>query len=409
MTSAAATPYAKPYLFELRMAAMSGAGFAVAGIHLPFFPIWMASIGMTPWQIALLMALPMAVRIPVAPFLLSVADRSRDRALVLTLVSLACAILSAGFIFETGFWPILLITVLLGIAWAPQVPLIDAITLSGVRRYGSDYAAMRVWGSIAFLAASFGCGNILDAFGHGSVPFILCAGFTLAFAVSLATPRIGRPRDPSSAGSLGLVDMPHTLLRPHFVLFIAAVSLVQASHAFLYSFSSIYWSSLGISASLIGALWAAGLIAEIAVFFVFRPLLGHLDPQNVLIAGGAVAVLRWLAFPLVEAFDIGIGGFFVLQTLHAVTFAITFLAMQAMIASDVEEADLGSAQGFYTFVSGIVLAAAMLLSGPLYNAAGAGGFAGMAILAAAGVGLAVWLRVRYPHTSGAGGETSEPV
>lgn len=387
---------------------MSAAGFAMNGIQLPFFPVWLDELGFEPWQISLLLALPLLVRIPAAPAILAAADRSRDRALALIAVSLACCVFSAGFLFTSVFWPLLILTILLGIGVAAQVPLTDSIMLSGVRRYGSDYARMRVWGSIAFLAANLAGGYAINAFGAGAVPAILFAGYSVALAISLFVPWLGRPRNASPAPDALLKGARNAFMRRDFLIFVSAVSLVQASHGFLYGFGSIYWRAIGIGETTIGLLWAAGVLAEIVIFFVFRKAFGTTDPRNVLLLGAGMAVLRWLLFPMVESFGLGLAGFLVLQAMHAFTFAAAYLAMQAMVAKTIEEKDLGSAQGVYTFLSSAALALALFLSGPLYKALGGGGYAVMALIAGAGFVLALLAGGPQPQSSRGGGETSDP-
>ena len=44
------------------------------------------------------------------------------------------------------------------------------MALSGVRRFNSDYARMRVWGSISFLVANLAGGIALQHFGAGILP-----------------------------------------------------------------------------------------------------------------------------------------------------------------------------------------------------------------------------------------------
>ena len=62
-----------------------------------------------------------------------------------------------------------------------------------------------------------------------------------------------------------------SLLRePAFVAAIAAASLVQASHAVYYGFATIDWQGASYDGSVIGALWALGVVAEIALFALER-------------------------------------------------------------------------------------------------------------------------------------------
>jgi hypothetical protein len=50
------------------------------------------------------------------------------------------------------------------------------------------------------------------------------------------------------------------------VAVLIACSLVQASHALYYGFSTIDWTTKGLSDTAIGSLWALGVIAEILLF-----------------------------------------------------------------------------------------------------------------------------------------------
>jgi PPP family 3-phenylpropionic acid transporter len=41
---------------------------------------------------------------------------------------------------------------------------------------------------------------------------------------------------------------------------------MHGSHAFYYAFGTLHWQAQGLGAGLIGALWATGVVAEIALF-----------------------------------------------------------------------------------------------------------------------------------------------
>jgi PPP family 3-phenylpropionic acid transporter len=173
------------------------------------------------------------------------------------------------------------------------------------------------------------------------------------------------------------------------VLFLLASALVQASHAQLYTFGTIYWESIGIGGTAIGFLWAFSVTAEVVMFTVFRRLFGRI-PSSVVLAGGAVmAIVRWTLFPLVDPLGLGLGGFFLVQGMHAFSFSAVFLATQKMLAETVPEERIGAAQGAAYFANNILLATLTLAAGPLYRAFGPESFATMAGVAAVAVILAL--------------------
>jgi PPP family 3-phenylpropionic acid transporter len=377
-----------PFRFELRVALAYFAIFTSSGMHLPYFPLWLEYRALTPTQISIVLSMPLFVRVVAAPLVSMLADRSNDRAHILTMATILAVIVAAFYLLPFGFAGILVVSLLLAPPWTSQVPLADTIALSGVRRYGADFARMRVWGSISFLLTSFVGGVFIQLVGEHIIPWALLATLVAACGVSFIVPRIGKPRRLSPLSDVDIADAGRALRRPAFVTFLIATGITQASHAYGYSFSAIYWKSIGIGETMIGALWSISVVAEVIMFTFFRRLFGGLHPANVLIIGSAVAMFRWAVFPLIAPAGLGVAGFLVVQSLHAFSFALSFLGMQKMIALTIPEERGGTAQGLSTFFIGTSLAIATMASGPLYSVTGIYGFFGMVLLAASGLGLA---------------------
>jgi PPP family 3-phenylpropionic acid transporter len=209
-----------------------------------------------------------------------------------------------------------------------------------------------------------------------------------ACGMSFVVPRIGKPRRLSPLSDIDMANAGRALRRPAFVTFLIATGITQASHAYGYSFSAIYWKSIGIEETVIGALWSIAVVAEVIMFTCFRRFFGRLHPARVLMIGSAVAIFRWTVFPLIVPAGLGVAGFFVVQSLHSFSFALSFLGMQKMIAMTIPEERGGTAQGISTFFIGTSLAIITMVSGPLYSATGIYGFYAMVALAAVGLLLA---------------------
>lgn len=389
MITASADPgLDKPPRFELRVALAYFAIFASSGLHLPYFPLWLEYRSLTPTEISIVLSMPLFVRVIAAPLVSMLADRSNDRAHILTIATVLAVIVAAFYFVPFGFAGILIVSLMLAPPWTSQVPLADTIALSGVRRYGADFAKMRVWGSISFLLASFAGGVFIQYFGEWIIPSALLATLIAACAMSFVVPRIGKPRRLSPLSDVDIADAGRALRRPAFVTFLIATGITQASHAYGYSFSAIYWKSIGIGETVIGALWSISVVAEVIMFTMFRRLFGKLHPARVLMVGSAFAMFRWAAFPLVAPSGLGVAGFFLIQSLHAFSFALSFLGMQKMIALTIPEERGGTAQGLSTFFIGTSLAIATMVSGPLYARTEIYGFYVMVALAACGLMLA---------------------
>lgn len=397
----------EPEGFKTRLSLLFATLFVPNAVHLAFFPVWLKNAGYSSFEISTLLSAPVLIRIFATPPVTFYADRSPERAFVMIAIAAIAFALSLMLFIPLHFYGMLILVCVLSAAWSPQVPLADSIALSGVRRFGLDYASVRIWGSILFLAVNVCTGFVVQYFGSGAVPALLMMGFLSVLIAAIAMPRLGRRRRLSDAGLIPAATQ--SLRRPAVLVFLLATGLIQASHGYLYSFGSIYWKESGISAQSVGFLWAIPVFAEIVVFRLYKGLLGSVRPELVLLIAGGLAVVRWALFPLIGTAELGFPGFVIVQLLHGFTFGATYLAQQTYLAEAVPEAQAGSAQGLTVFIHGLLMSVIMFLSGPLYDLAGGNGFAAMAFIALAGIGLGYWfarlhaLENAQPQRAGSGG------
>ncbi len=377
----------KPPHFELRIALIYAALFIPLGVHLPYFPFWLEAKGFDAAQIGVILSAPMFVRVVTTPLISAMADRAKDRANVFIALAAASLLTSLGYFLTPAYAVVLGVSLILTIFWTPHSPLADSLALSGVRRFGSDYPKMRIWGSISFLGANLVGGLILAFAGVGAVPAMISLGLCGTLVAVCFAPRLGVPRRASPLSAVDMQESAPKLLNRYFLLFVAGVGALNGSHGFLYGFVSIYWKSIGIDETLVGLLWAWSVVAEVVIFFFFTRLFGSVSATMVLAVSGAAAVLRWTLYPLIGPLEFGVPGFFALQTLHALSFGLNFIGLQKLIAETVAEQRTGAAQGVAFFASGLSMAAVTLLSGPLYARFGAQGFFAMSGVALLGLVL----------------------
>jgi PPP family 3-phenylpropionic acid transporter len=377
----------KPARFELRLSLIYAAILVAPGVHLPYFPLWLEAQGFDAQQIAVILSAPMFLRVVTTPFITAMADEARERANVLILLLASTLLISGGYFLKPTYLVILAVSLLLSVAWTPQVPMTDSLALSGVRRFGSSYAAMRIWGSISFLIANLGGGYILSHTGAQAVPAIITTALAFALGASLVAPRLGRPRRGSPLSAADMQVAAPKLMNRYFLLFIGGSGMILASHGFMYSFVSIYWKSIGLGDTIVGILWAWAVVAEVVMFMAFKRLFAHLSASRMIAMAGVAAIVRWIAYPLIWPLGLGVPGFFAVQTLHALSTALILLGVQKLIADTVAEERTGAAQGMVFFATGFAMAAVTLASGPLYDAFGVYGF--IVMVGVAGLGLAL--------------------
>jgi PPP family 3-phenylpropionic acid transporter len=381
----------KPRHFELRMSLIFFTLLVPLGTHVPYFPLWLQAKGFQAEEIAVILAAPMFLRVVTTPLITALADRAKDRADVYVALVAAALLISAGYFLPPTYVTVLAVSLALTVVWTPHSPIADSLALSGVRRFGSNYAGMRKWGSISYLCANLAGGFILSATGPQAVPVIIFVTLGAALAAGLLTPRLGRPRRASPLSAADIQQSAPRLLNAYFLYFSIGVGVITASHGFLYCFVSIYWKSVGIGDSVVGLLWAWGVVAEVCMFMIFTRVFGSFSVVSIMVMAATGAIVRWLAFPLIWPLGLGVPGFFGVQTLHAFSAALLLIGLQKMIAETVAEERTGAAQGIAFFSNGFSMAVVTLVSGPLYERFGVDGFyfmVGVALVGLVLIGLA---------------------
>jgi MFS transporter, PPP family, 3-phenylpropionic acid transporter len=391
----------EPYAFGARIALQYSAFFFFIGVWLPYFPLWLQGNGLDARQIAAVVAVAQLVRVATAGPVAAYGDRAGDRANVVVFLAFASAVCVSFYPFATGFVSIFLITIALAVFQQPLVPVLESLALSGVRRFGADYGRIRLWGSLVFIIANLGGGWLLADTQVGAIMVMLVASAFASAALALLLPRIGKPRLAADPLILANMTALKLLANRRFMSVMIACGLIQASHALLYSFGTIYWVSAGYSGATIGAFWALGVGAEVVLFRYSRLLRRRISPIAFVVAGGLAATIRWCIMPLEPS-----GGLMVpLQLLHGLSFGAVHLGFMFYIAETFPEERLGAAQAVEFTIAGAVMAAASFFSGPLYASFGVEGFWAMGAIAALATLLVATLPRYQPHNSALSGET----
>ncbi|MCF6368431.1 MFS transporter [Rhizobium halophilum] len=388
----------------MRCALAYAAPIGVNGIMLPYFPVWLNSLHFSEFEIGIVLAIPLIVRIIAAPVVGAIADRLQERSRVLFWSGGLSLLTAVALYSATEFWPVLLIYCLQAAVFAAYVPVVDSIAVSGVRRWGFEYGSLRVWGSVGFVVMSLLMGQLIGLWGGRVLPAVAIIAFATTLLAAYVAPRLGPARRNTSLGGVGRFKGLGAWGRIDLHLIMIGASIAQASHAMFYAFGAIHWQDEGFGGTQIGILWSTAVIAEILVFFASGIIARRLSPWTLMRFGCAVAVLRWVLFPI----PLGFWGYFLLQSMHAFTFTFLHIGVQHKLVEMVQEDQESSMQGAYFFYNGAFLALATFGSGILYRQYGAASFAVMALAAVAGL-LTIALAARLqPQRSGGGGNTVDP-
>lgn len=357
---------------------------ACQGIHLPGMQAWYQAQGVTPAQLGALGFITILARVLTNPSVGSWVDRNgQARAMTIALSWVTVAVHALN-LWGEGFTVLLVIAVAFTVVRSPVGPLGDTIAVTTCQRERIDFGRVRFWGSVGFMVFVIAGGPLIDHFGVGSVPLLALPLFMLtvlgAYALprDAVVPRANRPQAP----------VRFLLRQPIFMLFLAASSFAQASHAVLYAFSTLHWNAVGLNQTLIGWLWGVSTTIELAVFWWSRPLVARATPATMLALGSLATLPRWG----LHAFATEFWSFVALQLLHAGTFAITYLGALQFIARQLPASHAASAQTLNAGANALLMGLAMWVLGPVYAAYGGRAYLAMAVLGVIATAASLWLR-----------------
>jgi PPP family 3-phenylpropionic acid transporter len=305
-----------------RLAALYFAYFVYIGAFAPYFSLYLQSIGQTALQIGLLLAMMQLMRIGAPHLWASLADRHGWRVRLLQATWAASLAAFAGVFMTASFAGLFLVLAAFAFFSSAALPLLDSITLAGLRDRVDRYGGVRLWGSIGFIIAVLGAGWILDQVPIANLLWLLAAPLVATFALTLTLRETPRPE--------GRVHEPvwPLFVRRDVVVVLAANMLMNAAHGPLYAFLSIYLADAGYDKATIGVLWSLGVLAEIVVFLAAPAWMRRFSTVSILIASFAAAVLR---FAVIGWAVDSPAALVAAQLLHAATFGSCHVASVALI------------------------------------------------------------------------------
>ena len=338
--------------------------FASLGALIPYWGLYLKSIGFNVSDIGTMMAIIMATKI-ISPNIWGwIADHTGRRMAIVRLASFVGLLAFAGVFFTTSFFWLAVVMVLFSFFWNASLPQFEATTFSHLAGQSHRYSSIRLWGSIGFIVAVWVLGKILEGHGISLLPAILLLLFAGIWISSLLVPE-------NAAGHLSLDHVPlrKVLSRPEVVGLLVACFLMQASHGPYYTFYSIYLTSFNYSLLFIGGLWALGVIAEVAIFLVMHRMTPRFGLRNLLLGSLLLASLRWLIIGFYPQFLILI---VFAQVLHAASFGIYHAVAIELIHRYFTGRHQGKGQALYSSLSfGAGGALGSFYSGYLFEGFGA--------------------------------------
>lgn len=366
--------------------------FAALGAHLPFWPVWLQTWGLTEAEIGWYLGVAVIARIAGTSLIPAIADRYAKRRLILSVTAAATALAHVLHLAVGTQEGLLILTLAAAVLMAPATPIGDALGLRAAAQGGFSYARVRAAGSAAFLVTNVAIGALLGTLGADVVLWTVAIGFAAVAVLGAIHP--GGGAAPRGRDNVTVTETLRLLRSKVFLVFALASAIGQASHMVYYAYSVLDWRASGISDMLIGWLWGFGVLVEtVLMLTVGRAWIARLGPVGALCIAAIAGVLRWSAMALSPQ----AGLLWPLQALHALSFALGYLGAMAFLSAALPARMIATAHGLKSGILGgsanalALLAAAQVVA--MYGISTA--YVLAATMAALSLGLCVWLALLW--------------
>jgi len=265
--------------------------FAGVAFVAPFIVLYYQSLGFTGTQIGLLAGLTPLITLFGTLLWTGLADATRRHRLIMSLALLVGVAALSLFPFLKAFAPVMLITILFNMFFAPVSSFADSATMFMLVDKKEMYGRVRLGGTFGFGLAAPIAGRLVQDYG---LKLAFWGGATLMFLAFVVSPKLVYRQSKAGAATGGSVL---TLLKNRrWVFFLAVAFAGGLTLAVTNNYLFPYLKELGANETTMGLALAIGTIGEIPVLFFGNHLIQRLKPYGLLMLAMVVSGIRLLLF-----------------------------------------------------------------------------------------------------------------
>ncbi len=346
----------------------------VTGVSAPYFPPYLQGLGLSGRQISMVLSVPPLLALAVPLVWAWVADRTKQHARVLRIISTGACLTFLPLLFVRRFSTILpayfaYATFYIGIAG-----LADSLAIARMQA-GGDYGRMRVWGSAGCMAAALTTGVLLTLHrGGGAADPLVPVLIFLALASSVVAAR--RLTGMGESGAMPhLRDLRQLFANHRFRLLLIAAPLHWACAAPYNSFFGILLRDRHLPPVAVGVGFCIGVAGEMLIFVRFARLRARFELDTMLAIAFAGSAIRWLVISQVDS----VAAVMVLQLVHCLTYGLFWAAGVAVVGESAPPQLRATGQAFFVIsVVGVGNILGNTATGAIYDLGGGVGYAYLA-------------------------------
>ncbi|MFT7223957.1 MAG: PPP family 3-phenylpropionic acid transporter [Cellvibrionaceae bacterium] len=335
--------------------------FCLVGTLNPYLGLYLSDIGLSAKQIGAVAGVLLGTKIIAPNFWSWLCDHTGRRLLVIAFGGFMAMLSFTGLFFWSAFLPIIIVTFFYSFFWNAILPQFDSLTLQHLDKNSHKYSQVRVWGSLGFIVAVVVLGWLFDRI---SIEYLIPISWLFLLFIWFSTLIV---REPSRRAH---TEQTHThwlqlLKQPPVIAFFSAAFLLQFSFGGYYSFFSLHLESFHYSRTLIGLLWALGVLCEVGLFMVMHKVIAAVSLSSILFWSLLLTGIRWL---IIAYFADSLIVMVFAQSIHALSFGAAHAGCIEMIRRFFQGPNAGQGQALYSaFGFGAGGASGAIVSGFLWE------------------------------------------
>jgi len=263
--------------------------FAVLGLIVPFFGIYLDYLQFSSREIGEVLAVVTATKIFGPSLWAMMADKTGKLLPIIQRGALWAFICFCALFWLSGFWAVTIALTAFSLFYNAILPQIEVVSLASINRSPKFYGRIRLWGSIGFIVIAMATGQLIES--YSAAVFVPVGAFVLLL-LWLTTLWIEAPVI-KKASIEEESNLWPKICHLGFILFFIAGLLLQVSFGPYYSFFGLYVLQLDYPGIAVGGFMVIGVIAEVGIFIAAGKIFKHSSIKQLLVISLLLTALRW--------------------------------------------------------------------------------------------------------------------
>lgn len=317
----------------------------ITGLLLPNFPKYLNALGFSNTQIAAVNS--------IGPWLLMfvpllwgfVADKLGKPVLLLKIACVCIVLALIPLSYATTFAGVMSVWLVYSFFASPIIPLADSVAIVEARRMGTDFARLRLWGSIGFIAAMFAFKHFQNS--RADLLRVPLVALVLAVLAAICAQVVTQHESGLTHPRPSFRDARSLAHDPALMWFFIAGMVHQASLSPYYLYYPLSLDARGFAPGVAEWSLGTGVVAEILMFQFVRGLLARRPLFPLIGFSLLIGSARWYLIPIVDN-SVAMAA---LQTTHALTFALCYAGSISYLEQSVDAPLRATGRALYSAIS----------------------------------------------------------